>query len=69
VKLSRLEHSASVGNAIDMRKARVIGLVERVLLGIAMSVVAFIAERQLNKALKRRKARQTPGIRSTTGAS
>ena len=52
-----------------MSKARVIGLAERVLLNIAMSVIAFMLERQLNKALKRRKARQAQGTRSNTGAS
>jgi hypothetical protein len=68
-KLSKLEPSARAGNAIDMRKARVIGLAERVLLGITMSIIAFMLERQLNKALKRRKVRQAEDTRSNTGAS
>jgi hypothetical protein len=41
-----------------MRKARIAGLVERVLLDVLMSMVAFVVQRQLNKTIKRRKARQ-----------
>ena len=40
---------------------RIIGILERLLLGAAMSVVVFLIECRLNKAIKQREARLAHG--------
>ncbi len=45
---------------IDMGRVRLIGMMERMLLGAAMSVAVFLLERRLRKSAKRREKKPKP---------
>jgi hypothetical protein len=55
------------GEITDMRTRRFIAILERPLLGAAMSVVLFVVERRLNRTEARGDARPAPGSRPGNG--
>ena len=58
-----------IGTGINMRPRRFVGILERALLGAAMSVVLSIVERRLSRQKDQRDARHTPDHQPRDGES